>query len=83
MDTESFSYILKNYDYVANNKDYAIMREIFNQKNISTMLEKGMDPLDYINYVTNKNKSNININNISKVIDKTDKIGRASCRERV
>ena len=72
MNTESFSYILKNYDYVANNKDYAIMREIFNQKNISTMLEKGMDPLDYINYVTNKNKSNININNISKVIDKTD-----------
>ena len=72
MNTESFSYILKNYDYLANNRDYAIMREIFNQKNISTMLEKGMDPMDYINYVTNKNKSNINLNNISKVIDKTD-----------
>lgn len=72
MSFENFSYILKNYDYLSNNKDYAIMREIFNQKNIKTMLEKGMDPDDYIKYITNRNKSNINLNNISKVIDKTD-----------
>lgn len=72
MDSESFSIALKNYNYLKSHQDYAIMRQIFNQNNIGMMLDKTLDPDEYINQILGKVKQQSNLNNICNVIDKKD-----------
>lgn len=72
MDSESFSVALKNYNYLKSHQDYAIMRQIFNQNNIGMMLDKTIDPDEYINQVLGKVKQQKNLSNICNVIDKRD-----------
>lgn len=70
MDSESFNITLKNYNYLINHQDYAIMRQIFNQNNISMMIEKNMDPEEYINQMLGKTQQKVNLSNICNVVEK-------------
>lgn len=72
MDSESFNNTLQTNNYLKKHRDYAIMREIFNQNNISMMLDKGLKPEEYMDFIVNQKKSILNLSNITNVIDKQD-----------